>query len=153
MVTRLASLSWINTYLLYSYLSGVARRYDLKDTSKLYIADLLIVTAMGLPGGSRQDVYARFLRHFSIFGINTFSDESTTKIFATLLFIGLKVTTIYREIHIYFNNVYKQIRILTQTTNSRTQHKIVLNLISVISRITHKTYYHIKYCCGFFPMY
>lgn len=64
--------------------------YDLKDTTKIYIEDLLILTAMGPPGGSRQDVYARFLRHFDIFVINSFSDESMTRIFSTLLFIGLK---------------------------------------------------------------
>lgn len=66
-------------------------RYDLKETTKIYIEDLLLLTAMGPPGGSRQDVYARFLRHFDIFAINSFSDESMTRIFSTILFIGLKV--------------------------------------------------------------
>lgn len=70
---------------------SMVNRYDLKDTSKIYIEDLLLLTSMGPPGGSRQDVYARFLRHFDIFAINSFSNESMTRIFSTLLFIGLKV--------------------------------------------------------------
>ncbi|KAK6642963.1 hypothetical protein RUM43_004465 [Polyplax serrata] len=64
--------------------------YDLKDTSKIYIFDVLFMAAMGLPGGSRQEVYARFLRHFNIFSICDFSDESMIKIFSSVLLVGLK---------------------------------------------------------------
>ncbi|CAO1367416.1 unnamed protein product [Diamesa hyperborea] len=59
--------------------------YDLKDTSKIYVKDMLIVSACGLVGGSRQDVYPRFLCHFNIFAINLFSDETNFKIFQSLL--------------------------------------------------------------------
>ncbi|XP_050526602.1 dynein axonemal heavy chain 12 isoform X2 [Daktulosphaira vitifoliae] len=64
--------------------------YDLHDTSKVYIKDILLLTAIGPPGGSRQDVYYRFLRHFGLFSINSFDDESITKIYSTLLQIGLR---------------------------------------------------------------
>ena len=59
--------------------------YDLKDTSKIYLKDIVIISACGLVGGSRQDVYPRFLCHFNIFAINLFSDETNFKIFQSLL--------------------------------------------------------------------
>lgn len=59
--------------------------YDTKDNSKIYLEDIMIVAACGLVGGSRQDVYARFLCHFNIFAINLFSDETNFKIFHSLL--------------------------------------------------------------------
>lgn len=66
--------------------------YDLLDTSKVYLQDVFLLTAIGPTGGSRQDVYARFLRHFGLFAINSFDDESISKIFSTLLQIGLRVS-------------------------------------------------------------
>lgn len=59
--------------------------YDTKDISKIYVEDMMVVAACGLVGGSRQDVYARFLCHFNIFAINLFSDETNFKIFHSLL--------------------------------------------------------------------
>lgn len=50
--------------------------YDLKDTTKIHLKDVLIVAACGLVGGSRQDIYSRFLSHFNIFAINLFSDDT-----------------------------------------------------------------------------
>ncbi|KAF2899450.1 hypothetical protein ILUMI_06724 [Ignelater luminosus] len=64
--------------------------YDLKDTSVVRLYDILLTAAMGPPGGSRQEVYARFLRHFSIFSINEFSDESMSKIYTNVLLLGFK---------------------------------------------------------------
>lgn len=59
--------------------------FDSKDTSKIFINDMMIIAACGLVGGSRQDVYARFLCHFNIFAINLFSDDTNFKIFQSLL--------------------------------------------------------------------
>ncbi|XP_014249835.1 dynein heavy chain 12, axonemal-like isoform X2 [Cimex lectularius] len=64
--------------------------FDLKSTYKLVIQNLFIVAAMGLPGGGRQNVYKRFLRHFSLYSINEFTDESLARIFQTILTIGLR---------------------------------------------------------------
>lgn len=64
--------------------------YDLKDTSKLFMRDILVLCACGLPGGSRQDVYARFLCHFNAFSINDFTPETMQRIFNNVLLIGLK---------------------------------------------------------------
>lgn len=65
--------------------------YDLQDTSKVYLKDILLLSAISPTGGSRQEVNARFLRHFGLFAINSFDDETITKIFSTLLQVGLKV--------------------------------------------------------------
>lgn len=64
------------------YLSAIP---GLQDCSKLFLDDILLVTACGLPGGSRQDVYRRFLRHFKLYGINPFSEDSMAKIFTNVL--------------------------------------------------------------------
>ncbi|CAG2053712.1 unnamed protein product, partial [Timema podura] len=64
--------------------------YDLKDTSMIYLFDMMLLAAMGLPGGSRQEVYERFLCHFNIYSINPFTDESMSRIFTSVLLMGLK---------------------------------------------------------------
>lgn len=64
--------------------------YDLKLTTPIFLYDLLFVAAMGEVGGSRQDVYARFLRHFTVFSINEFSTESMSKIYTNILLLGYK---------------------------------------------------------------
>jgi dynein heavy chain len=51
----------------------------------------MLLAAMGLPGGSRQEVYQRFLRHFSIYSVNPFTEDSMTKIFTNVLNTSLKV--------------------------------------------------------------
>ncbi|KAE8738437.1 hypothetical protein FOCC_FOCC016088 [Frankliniella occidentalis] len=66
--------------------------FDLKDCSKLLLDGILLVTACGPPGGSRQDVYRRFLRHFKLYSINSFSEDSVTKIFTNVLQVGLRRT-------------------------------------------------------------
>lgn len=46
---------------------------------------------MGPPGGGRNVVTARFIRHFMTIAINPFSDETLTKIFSTLIAVYIKV--------------------------------------------------------------
>ncbi|XP_060531522.1 dynein axonemal heavy chain 12 [Cylas formicarius] len=64
--------------------------YDVKTTEPIYLRDVLFLGAMGLVGGSRQDVYPRFLSHFNIFSINEFSEESMSKIYSNVLHLGWK---------------------------------------------------------------
>ncbi|CAF3858466.1 unnamed protein product, partial [Rotaria magnacalcarata] len=64
--------------------------YDRKDTSKIILEDIQFVSAMGPPGGGRNVVTARFIRHFMTIAINPFTDETLTKIFATLFSVYIK---------------------------------------------------------------
>jgi len=60
-------------------------RYDLKDTSKLVLQDTFFLCAMAPPGGGRNVVSPRFMRHFMLIGITPFNDDTMTRIFGTLL--------------------------------------------------------------------
>lgn len=66
-------------------------RYDRKEAYLLDIQDIQIWGAMGPPGGSRQEISPRCLRHFHIIAINPFSDATMTHIFSTILTIHLSV--------------------------------------------------------------
>ncbi|XP_050512273.1 dynein axonemal heavy chain 3 isoform X2 [Diabrotica virgifera virgifera] len=56
-----------------------------KDTSMLYLVDILFVGAMGVPGGGRNEVTDRFLRHMQIITIDSFDDNTLSKIYTTIL--------------------------------------------------------------------
>ncbi|XP_014652699.1 PREDICTED: dynein heavy chain 3, axonemal [Ceratotherium simum simum] len=58
--------------------------FDKKDTNRLDIVDVLLVTAMGPPGGGRNDITGRFTRHLNIISINAFEDDILTKIFSSI---------------------------------------------------------------------
>ncbi|KAK6187847.1 hypothetical protein SNE40_005782 [Patella caerulea] len=58
--------------------------YDKKDTSKVFLTDVLFVSAMGPPGGGRNDITNRFTRHLNIMSIDEFDDTTMTRIFATI---------------------------------------------------------------------
>ncbi len=66
-------------------------RYDRKDTSKIILEDIQFVSAMGPPGGGRNVVTPRFIRHFMSIAINPFTDETLTKIFSTLFSVYIRV--------------------------------------------------------------
>ncbi|ELK12135.1 Dynein heavy chain 3, axonemal [Pteropus alecto] len=58
--------------------------FDKKDTTKLDIVDVLLVTAMGPPGGGRNDITGRFTRHLNVISISAFEDDILTKIFNSI---------------------------------------------------------------------
>lgn len=80
-------------------------RYDLKDTSKITLVDLQLIAAMGPPGGGRNAVTSRFLRHFNIFSINPFSDDTMVHIFSNIVSFYLKNNAFPPEIFTVGNQI------------------------------------------------
>ncbi|KAM6924384.1 dynein axonemal heavy chain 12 [Xenentodon cancila] len=89
--------------------------YDLKDTSKIGLVDIQLISAMGPPGGGRNAVTSRFLRHLNIFSINPFSDDTMVHIFSSIVDFYLKnnmfppeIFTIGKQIVTAMMEVYKK---------------------------------------------
>lgn len=59
--------------------------FDRKDTSFKHIQDLQYLAAMGPPGGGRNYVTQRYLRHYSIVNVTPFDEETMKKIFTKIL--------------------------------------------------------------------
>jgi dynein heavy chain, axonemal len=59
--------------------------YDRKDLSFRKLVDMTFVASMGQPGGGRQDITPRFLRHFNIIGYVELSTQSKQMIFGSIL--------------------------------------------------------------------
>ncbi|XP_054711131.1 dynein axonemal heavy chain 3-like [Uloborus diversus] len=59
--------------------------FDKKDTSILEIVDVNLITAMGPPGGGRNDITSRFVRHLNIMGIDVFDDETLCHVFTSIV--------------------------------------------------------------------
>ncbi|XP_017137652.1 dynein heavy chain 12, axonemal [Drosophila miranda] len=111
--------------------------YDLKDASKLYIHDVLIMAACGLPGGSRQDVYARFLNHFNVFSINTFSDDSMFRIFLNVALSGFRRSGHGQDVFLVTNqivsatqSIYKSVQSEVRATPAKSHYVFNLRDIS-----------------------
>ncbi|XP_024937311.1 dynein heavy chain 7, axonemal isoform X2 [Cephus cinctus] len=79
--------------------------YDLKEPEEVRIFDTMFICAMAPPGGSRQDVYHRFLRHFNLYSINTFSRESIFRIFTNVALTGLKKNGFATDVLIVVNSL------------------------------------------------
>lgn len=63
----------------------VIDRYNLKDMTWQNVIDTVAVGAMGPPGGGRNHVTPRLLRHFNIFCFLEFDDSTLTRIFRTIV--------------------------------------------------------------------
>ncbi|XP_044001725.1 dynein axonemal heavy chain 12 [Aphidius gifuensis] len=79
--------------------------YDLNEPIKIKIFQTMFLCSMGPPGGSRQDIYHRFLRHFNLFTINQFSNDSIIRIFTNIATVGLKRNGFPVSINLIVNNL------------------------------------------------
>lgn len=64
--------------------------YDLTDNSFRQIVDVQFLGAMGPPGGGRNQVTYRFLRHFHSICLVPYNDDSLKMIFGTILDVWVK---------------------------------------------------------------
>jgi dynein heavy chain len=59
--------------------------YDRKDLTFKHLDDMQFVAAMGPPGGGRNSVSNRYLRHFSVVSITAFDRDNLQLIFTALV--------------------------------------------------------------------
>ncbi|EQC40888.1 hypothetical protein SDRG_01953 [Saprolegnia diclina VS20] len=59
--------------------------YDRKLLVFRNIVDVVFVASMGPPGGGRNPITPRFIRHFNIIGYTEMSDDSKRQVFATIV--------------------------------------------------------------------
>jgi dynein heavy chain len=59
--------------------------YDKKDTSRIELIDVILLAAMGPPGGGRNNITGRITRHLNVITMDTFSDDTMIKIFTSIV--------------------------------------------------------------------
>ena len=79
--------------------------YDLKDTSKMSLQDIVIVGAMGPPGGGRNPVTSRFIRHFNVTSMLEFDNDTLTRIFTNIITHYFKSESFPPEFHLVANQI------------------------------------------------
>ena len=63
-----------------------------KEHKMRFIADTILITAMGPPGGGRNEVSSRLLRHFNILTFSSFDNATLSRIFSSLMTWHVKAT-------------------------------------------------------------
>ncbi len=64
---------------------GGAGWYDLVENEFRVLMDQVIIAAMGPPGGGRNDITPRMMRHFNLICVSEFDDKTLRRIFSTIV--------------------------------------------------------------------
>ena len=104
--------------------------YDRKDTSKLTLIDLQFICAMGPPGGGRNPVTPRFLRHFNVVSVATFGDDTMQRIFSTIVNYYFRVSFPQTCFVLCFLNVLNKVNSLTESLIMQTLPSIFVYLLA-----------------------
>ena len=59
--------------------------YDLVENEFRILMDQVIIAAMGPPGGGRNDITPRMMRHFNLICVSEFDDKTLRRIFSTIV--------------------------------------------------------------------
>ncbi|CEM09924.1 unnamed protein product [Vitrella brassicaformis CCMP3155] len=59
--------------------------YDRKTSEFRELVDLTFIAAMGPPGGGRNNITARYSRHYNLIFLTPFEEESLVRVFSTIL--------------------------------------------------------------------
>ena len=94
-----------NNFNYFKIIQILIYRFDLKEPEMIRIYDIMFLCAMAPPGGSRQELYSRFLRHFNLYTISNFSKESIFKIFTSVALVGLKRNGFATDVLIILNSI------------------------------------------------
>ncbi|CAH0562483.1 unnamed protein product [Brassicogethes aeneus] len=59
--------------------------YDVKTLNEIYLKNVKFIAKLGIPGGYKQELSSRFLRHFCVYSVNHFSCDTISKIYSSIL--------------------------------------------------------------------
>jgi dynein heavy chain len=79
--------------------------YDLGDKTFKKIIDTQLICAMGPPGGGRNKMTPRFMRHFSTLCVTSFNDETLEVIFNSIMNWNCKIAKFDSEISSLSSNI------------------------------------------------
>nr|XP_042905569.1 dynein axonemal heavy chain 7 isoform X2 [Parasteatoda tepidariorum] len=74
--------------------------YEKKEKCEIRLVDTQFIGAMGLPGGARNNITPRLMRHFGIIGVNPFSISTMISIFSSVISIYFKNNHFPPEAHL-----------------------------------------------------
>ncbi|OAF71836.1 Dynein heavy chain 12, axonemal [Intoshia linei] len=97
---------------LYRQILDQGYMYNTQDTSKINLKDVLFVSAMNPPGGSKHSVSRRFMHYFNIMSIESFSDESLTRIFTTMYRCYFKAVEMPNEYQKLGDNIVEATKLI-----------------------------------------
>ena len=75
--------------------------YDIREKDFHKLIDVQLICAMGPPGGGRNDITPRMMRHFSVLCVIDFQTQDITNIFTTLMKWNMKRVSFGKEISDY----------------------------------------------------